>query len=119
MAAAEDAGAVAALRMGPEAFCPPRLRERTVSHIVSTRRLSTSGYELTLERHGLSFQPGMNIVIHGESPVEDREYTIAGGVNDQHLDILYRHIPNGRLTTKLVQLRPNDRLVWSAAADLI
>jgi ferredoxin--NADP+ reductase/benzoate/toluate 1,2-dioxygenase reductase subunit len=75
---------------------------------METERFSKTGYELKLERRGLEFTPGMVITIHAEDPTEDREYSIASGIDKDHLRILYRYIPTGRLTSQLVELRKWD-----------
>lgn len=84
---------------------------RTVASTVKdVRTLSTTGHELTIHRRGLVFQAGMLITVHGRDPTEDRDYTIASGERDPDLRLLYRHIPNGRLTSQLVRLQPGDPL---------
>lgn len=81
------------------------LPKRYTSSIIHNHRLSETGYELALERKGLPFQAGQLVTIHGADITEDRSYTIAGGETDDHIYILYRFIPTGRLTSKLVQLQ--------------
>ena len=82
--------------------------------VVATRQLSETGYALRLERHDLAFQAGMLLTLHSEDPTEDRDYTICSGVDDDSVEILYRYIPTGRLTSRLVELRPNDPVRFSA-----
>jgi ferredoxin-NADP reductase len=84
-----------------------------VSKVLGHHRLSETGYELTLERHALSFDPGMLVTMHGPDVTEDREYTISSGVNDDVISILYRWIPTGRLTTRLIRLEPGDPVRWT------
>ena len=67
---------------------PKRFRAR----VVRLQRLSSSGYELTFERNGLEFEAGRLVTIHGREPTEDRSYTIASGEEDEHVQILFRHI---------------------------
>jgi ferredoxin-NADP reductase len=85
---------------------PRRFRTR----VIELRRLSESGYELTFERRGLAFEAGRLITVHGREPTEDRSYTIASGERDEHLQILFRHIPAGKLTPQLVRLQPGDEI---------
>ncbi|MEM7394086.1 MAG: FAD-binding oxidoreductase, partial [Verrucomicrobiota bacterium] len=85
---------------------PQRYRTRILSH----RRLSTTGYELTLERKNMPFTAGRLLTIHGREVIDDRSYTIAGGESDEALHVLYRLIPGGRLTPWLVDLKPGDPL---------
>jgi ferredoxin/flavodoxin---NADP+ reductase len=86
---------------------------RMRTHVVDQRRLSETGYELVLERNGLSFDAGRLITLHGRAVTEDRSYTIASGEQDEYLHVLYRHIPHGVLTPQLVRLRPGDTVDMS------
>ena len=69
-------------------------------------------YELVLERKGLPFEPGQLVTIHGsDDPTLDREYSICSPPQeDGALHLLYRAIPNGRLTVQLQALQPGDVL---------
>ena len=83
------------------------------STVLGHRKLSATGYELVLERRGLSFDPGMLITVHGRDVTEDREYTISSGINDDAISLLYRWIPTGRLTSRLAKLKPGERVQWT------
>jgi ferredoxin-NADP reductase len=89
---------------------PRRFRTRVLAH----RRLSETGRELRLERHDLSFAAGALLTVHGEDVVDDRSYNIASGTDDPHLDVLYRIMPEGRLTPRLAELEPGDAVEVSA-----
>lgn len=78
------------------------------SKVISNERLSTSGYLITIERNGMPFEAGQCLTIHGRDMTEDRTYTIASGVKDEHLQVLYRHIPHGKLTPQLVLKKAGD-----------
>ena len=81
--------------------------------VVSLNAVGPAAYELTFERCGLSFKAGQCLTVHGPTPQHDRSYTIASGEADEHLKILFRLIPSGKLTPRLVQLRPGDVLEFS------
>jgi ferredoxin-NADP reductase len=83
---------------------PKRYRSRVLRSVA----LSPSAFELTLERQGLPFQAGKEIQVHGTEPTEDRTYSIASGEQEQDLVLLYRLIPEGRLTPRLAKLQPGD-----------
>lgn len=91
----------------------PQPRERVVSRVLGAHQLTSTAYELVLERQELAFLPGMNLILHGADATEDREYSIASGVGDPELRILYRRLSNGRLTSRLASLRPEDTAIWS------
>lgn len=90
----------------------PRAREiqRWSTRVLAHRPLSPTAYELRLRRDGLRFQAGQLLCIHGDDLLDERTYTIASGENDDELRVLYRLIPEGRLTPKLAALQPGDEL---------
>lgn len=73
--------------------------------VLGQRQLSPTAFELTLERDELTFRAGQLITIHGRDVTEDRQYSIASGEPDDTLQILYRLIPAGVLTPRLVELK--------------
>ena len=89
---------------------PVRFRAR----VLALRELAPDGFELTLERAGLRFMAGQLLSIHGATLEEDRNYTICSGEADEHLQILFRLIPGGRMTPRLARLRAGDTLELSA-----
>lgn len=80
------------------------------ARVVALNRLSSSGYELLLERNGIQFKPGQLINLHGRNHLEDRSYTVCSGDRDEHLAVLFRLIPSGILTPQLVALHPGDAI---------
>lgn len=87
---------------------PPvrRWRARVLDH----RPLSSTAFELTLSRDGLAFRAGQLLNVHGRDPLDDRNYTIASGEQDDVLHVIYRLIPGGRLTPQLASLGAGDDL---------
>lgn len=83
------------------------------SSVVGLRQLSPTGFELTFERQGIEFEAGRLITVHGAEPTHDRSYTIASGANDEHLQILFRLIPGGKLTPRLAALKPGDPIEFT------
>ncbi|HMP73100.1 MAG TPA: FAD-dependent oxidoreductase [Kiritimatiellia bacterium] len=86
---------------------PPATR-RWNARVLSLKRLSSSGYLLSLSRDDLPFLPGQLVNLYGADPLHERSYTICSGPNDPTLDILFRHIPTGLLTPQLVALHPGQ-----------
>lgn len=84
--------------------------QRFTTTVRSLHQFSPSGYQLTLERHHLQFEPGHLVTIHGEHVFEDRSYNISSGIHDENLDVLFREIPEGLMTQRLVQLRAGDEI---------
>jgi ferredoxin--NADP+ reductase len=87
--------------------------QRYRSRVVSLRAVGPSAYELTIERQGLAFSAGQCLTLHGAIPQHDRSYTIASGERDEHLQIVFRLIPTGKLTPKLAMLKPGDEIGFS------
>lgn len=87
--------------------------QRFAARVIKHQRLSETGYELVLERDHLTFQAGRLLTIHGRSVTEDRSYTIACGVEDEYLHVLYRLVPKGTLTPQLVRLQAGDSVTIS------
>jgi ferredoxin--NADP+ reductase len=81
---------------------------RFTTRVLGLKRLSPTGYELSIERQGLGFAAGQLITIHGESLLEDRSYTICSGEHDDLLQVVFRLIPAGKLTPRLAALRAGD-----------
>lgn len=97
--------------MNPSASHTPL---RRTTRVRAARQLSPTGFELTFERGDLSFCAGQLLVVHGRAMLEERSYTICSGEQDPVLQIVYRLIPDGRLTPWLHTLRPGDTVDLSA-----
>lgn len=87
---------------------------RWTARILRHRQVSPTAFELTLAREGLEFRAGQLLTIHGRNVTEDRNYTIASGEHDEHLNVLYRLIPTGVLTPQLAARAEGDTLEISA-----
>jgi ferredoxin--NADP+ reductase len=83
------------------------------SRVIAINQLSQTGYEILLERNGLSFVAGQLINVHGRNHLEDRSYTVCSGEHDEHLTVLFRYIPSGKLTPQLVDLKPGNHVYIS------
>lgn len=65
---------------------------------------------LQLERPTWKWKAGQLISICGADPLDQRDYTIASGENDQTLDVIYRSIPHGIVTPHLLKQLPGDSI---------
>ena len=88
---------------------------RRQSRILSVTQLSATGYEIQLERSDLVFRAGQEITIHGPDPTFDRTYSIASGEEDDVIRILFRLIPEGKMTPLLAGLGPGDTIDYTGA----
>jgi len=92
-------------------FPPPAILPKTVTtRVVALNRLSDAGYELILDREGITFKPGQLINIHGRNHLEDRSYTVCSGDREEHLTILFRLVPSGILTPQLAAKKAGDSI---------
>lgn len=78
--------------------------------VVALNRISGDGYELIVERGGISLKPGQLINIHGRNRLEDRSYTVCSGDRDEHLTVLFKMIPEGILTPQLIALSAGESI---------
>lgn len=72
--------------------------------------IGRDAFHLKLERPDWSWNPGQLISLSGQAPNDQRDYTIASGIHDPTLDVIYRLIPHGILTPFLRQKQPGDSL---------
>src|SRR5271157_5133 len=59
------------------------------------------------------FVPGQSIALTLDPAMPARFYSIASGVDDEQVDVLYDRVPDGLLTPRLAELRPGDPLLCS------
>jgi len=93
-------------KLTPTAILPKTVTTR----VVALNRLSDTGYELILEREGITFRPGQLINIHGRNHLEDRSYTVCSGDREERLTILFRLVPSGILTPQLAALKAGSSI---------
>lgn len=86
---------------------------RRESRVISARALAAGTVELTLERAGMTFCAGQEIIVHGSDPQDDRTYSIASGESDDWLILLIRVIPHGTVSPRLAALRAGDPIAFS------
>jgi ferredoxin-NADP reductase len=90
-----------------------KLSIRSKARVIRNEPLSTMGRYLVFERNGLEFKAGQVITLHGRTTAEDRSFTLAAGEGDEHLAVLYRVIPQGKLTPQLANLKEGDEVLFS------
>ena len=76
--------------------------------VIHNREVSPTARELRLERGGMDFKAGELVSLHGAGKFDSRDYSIASGVGDDWIDVLYRLVPHGVLTPQLLRLRAGD-----------
>ena len=83
------------------------------STVKAQRTLAEGLFELTFNRPSFAFRAGDEIQVHGADSSEDRPYSLLSGERDAYLQILYRLIPDGAMTPRLVQLRAGDPISFT------
>lgn len=78
--------------------------------IIEVRHLTESTFVVRMERNGLEFQTGQFIIVKVGSRVEQREYSVYSGENDNFLEILVREVDGGKISGKLKELKPGDEV---------
>lgn len=87
--------------------------QRRIATVLATHTLCPGSHEIEFERGDFEFRAGEEIVVHNVVPGEDRVYSLSGGERDATLRFLFREIPEGRVSPRLAQLRPGDRIEFS------
>lgn len=72
--------------------------------------LGRDAFLLRLERPSWRWKAGQLVGLTGANEVDQRDYSIASGVDDDTLDVVYRLIPHGILTPYLRQKKVGDSL---------
>lgn len=72
--------------------------------VISKTDYSRNCFELNITREGLYFDPGTCISIY------DRPYSICSSPSDDYITLLIRRFPGGKISGRLAQLLPGDKL---------
>lgn len=77
--------------------------------IIENREIAPGAYVLTFRKF-FEFSPGQVVKITTDRTLEPRMYSIASGIHDELIQILYDVKPGGELTNKLKSLKSKDAL---------
>ena len=86
---------------------------RHSSRVLANEPVSPTSFLMSLDRCGLAFRAGHEILLHGRDHTEDRQYSIASGEGDGPIQILYRVIPEGVMTPRLAAMKPGDAIEFT------
>lgn len=78
--------------------------------ILQMRFLTEETFVLRMERNGMHFRPGQHIIAGLKGELNQREYSIYSGENDDYLEILVREVPDGSVSSQLKSCKPGDIL---------
>ena len=74
------------------------------------RFLTESTFILRFERGNMQFKAGQHIIVGLNGELNQREYSVYSGENDDYLEILVREVPEGNVSLKLKQCKPDQLL---------
>lgn len=74
------------------------------------RHLTESTFVLQMERNGLPFQTGQFVIIRRPGTIEQREYSVYSGEQNNFLEVLVREVNDGKVTPRLKKIQPGDEL---------
>jgi len=63
-----------------------------------------------MERNNLPFQTGQFVILCRPGTIEQREYSVYSGENDEYVEVLVREVANGKVTPRLKKMQPGDDL---------
>ena len=78
--------------------------------ILQIRFLTESTFVLRIDRGNMEFRAGQHIIAGLKGELNQREYTIYSGENDDYLEILVREIPAGNVSLQLKHCKPGQML---------
>jgi ferredoxin--NADP+ reductase len=74
------------------------------------RFLTESAFVLRFDRGNMDFRAGQHIVAGIKGEMNQREYSIYSGENDDYLEILVKEVPEGSVSLQLKNCKPGDFL---------
>jgi len=78
--------------------------------ISQIRFLTESTFVLRFDRENMEFKSGQHIIVGLRGELNQREYSIYSGENDDYLEILVREVPEGNVSLQLKDCKPGDFL---------
>ncbi len=80
--------------------------------VVALREVAPEVFLLTVSREG-AFAPGQTVALGADAAGLSRYYSVASGVDDPLMDVLFDLVADGALTPRLARLGPGDPLFVS------
>jgi len=78
--------------------------------IIRIRFLTESTFVLRFDRGDMEFKSGQHIIVGLKGELNQREYSIYSGENDDYLEILVREVPEGSVSVQLKNCKQGDLL---------
>lgn len=78
--------------------------------VTGIRNLTEHTFILQLERKELPFQTGQFIIVRRQGTIDQREYSVYSGEQENVLEILVREVQSGKVTPQLKKLQPGQQV---------
>ena len=78
--------------------------------VISVRNLTASTFVVRFERLNFQFQTGQFVMLRIPGSLENREYSVYSGENDDYLEVLVREVEGGKVSGKLKKLKPGTEI---------
>jgi ferredoxin--NADP+ reductase len=78
--------------------------------IIQSRFLTDRTFVLRFERGNIQFRAGQHIIVGLQGELDQREYSVYSGENDDYLEILVREVLDGNVSLKLKECKPGQLL---------
>ena len=78
--------------------------------VISVRNLTSSTFVVRFERLNFQFQTGQFVMLRTPGSLENREYSVYSGENDDFLEVLVREVEGGKVSGKLKKLKPGTEI---------
>ena len=78
--------------------------------VIKIIKFGSANFILRVERNDIKFNPGQFFSIGVPGIPINREYSVSSGINENYLDFLIREINEGILSTKLKNLKKDDKI---------
>jgi ferredoxin/flavodoxin---NADP+ reductase len=78
--------------------------------VILIRNLTDSAFVIRFERLNFQFQTGQFVMLKIPGSLENREYSVYNGENDDFLEVLVREIEGGKFSGRLKKLKPGAEI---------
>jgi len=81
-----------------------------VHRVLQIRFLTDSAFVLRFDRRNMKFRAGQHIVVGLDGDLDQREYSIYSGENDDYVEFLVKEVRDGNVSAKLKGIKPGQLL---------
>lgn len=78
--------------------------------VKEVRHLTKLTFVVKLERNGVEFQTGQFVLLQINGELDQREYSVYSGEQDDFMEVLVREVDGGKVSGKLKRLKAGDEI---------